>query len=350
MIEPQVLNTILDAAVAAPSPDNNQPWLFQIDGDRISVFMDTRRSLPSDESSMFDLTAIGAAVENMVIAAAHHGYIATPVWQSFDGDHPSCDSAVVEIQMTPGATPDPLYPFISERCTCRKPYDSQPLASELCQQLEESVLQFSDVQVDWITSKQDKASFGKLVAKTDSLRFRHRPFHEELFRQLRFSTHEAETTNDGLDIRTLELPFGVATGLRCLRSWSIMQTLHTLRLTPLLTMPSSQAVRASGAIAFLSVPTKSSEAFFRGGRAIERFWLKGAEMGLSMHPLGSPPIFLLQEQPKPNFQTTIDSARHGLAKLLPNLGQRILQLAFRVGNSAPPSERSQRLPSDARQC
>ena len=341
----EIHHAMLEAAILAPSPDNNQPWLFRIADDSIWVYMDPGRSLPSDEKSMFDMTAIGAAVENAIIAASHHGYLAEPVWQGFDGEQTSSDQPIVEIRLQPdAATPDPLQAVISNRCTCRKPYSADPLQANLLRQLEKSITSIPGVQVDWLTSGQDKAKFGKLIARTDSLRFRHRPFHDELFRQLRFTSHEAESSMDGLDVRTLDLPFGVAAVLRCLRSWNIMRVIHGLRLTPLLTAPSAGAVRKSGAIAVVSVPAASTKEFFHGGRAIERLWLAGAALDLSMHPLGSLPIFLLQSQPKPAFQPVIERTRRGIAELLPNLGNRVIQLALRVGFSDPPSERSRRRP------
>src|SRR5690606_14497229 len=146
--------------------------------------------------------------------------------------------------------------------------------------------------VHWLTRSSEKARFGSLVASTDALRFKTRDFHEELFHQLRFRPEEVETTRDGLDVRTLELPPGVTTLLRMLRSWKMMQAVHALRLTPLLTHASQTAVKRSGAIAVVSVPEASTEQFFTGGRAIQRLWLAATLHQLSMHPLGSLPIFL----------------------------------------------------------
>jgi hypothetical protein len=125
-----------------------------------------------------------------------------------------------------------------------------------------------------------------------------------------------------------------------------MNIVHQFRMTSLLTIPSMVSVQQSGAIAILSVPAPTKEAFFTGGRAIERFWLAGASLGLSMHPLGSLPIFLLQPDPRPDFRSSIELARQGVHKLFPHLGQRVIQLGMRVGFSAPPSERSRRRTPD----
>ena len=335
-----VFTAMIEAATAAPSPDNNQPWRFQAENNRLLVFLDPARSLPSDEQSMFDLTAIGAAVENAVIAAAEHQSAAEVTWLGMSED---AKDPLVEIKLRPGGTPNPLFSAIPHRCTCRKPYSRQPLDQRQFDSLNKSVEPFPDAQLNWIAAPGEKSRFGSLIAQTDSLRFRTRPFHEELFRQLRFTPQEAESTRDGLDVRTLELPPGVATLLRMLRSWKRMSAVHALKLTPLLTMPSKTAVKNSAAIAVVSVPTASPETFLVGGRAIERLWLTAAKEGLSMHPLGSLPIFLLQSNPKPEFRQAIDNARQGIAELLPATSERAIQLAFRIGISPPPSQRSLRL-------
>lgn len=333
---------MVEAAILAPSPDNNQPWKFRATESGLQVYMDTGRSLPSDQSSMFDLTSIGAAVENAIIAASQHGYRAEPVWQGFDGDHPSSDQSIVELRLDSGADPDPLFASIPNRCTCRKPYSSEPLSTSVLQQLTESISRFESVQIDWITEAANKKRFGKLIASTDSLRFRTQAFHEELYRQLRFKRSEVESTRDGLDVRTLELPPGVTTMLRLLKYWRVMQMVHSLRMTPLLTMPSKVAVERSGAIAVISVPNASTADFLAGGRAIQRLWLQANSSGLSMHPLGSLPIFLLQSNPDPAFTRVIEHARLGVAELLPSATNRVIQLAFRVGLSDPPTVRSLR--------
>ncbi|WP_220498455.1 hypothetical protein [Stieleria mannarensis] len=335
-----VQESMVQAAILAPSPDNNQPWKFKFSDQGVDVFLDPSRSLPSDEASMFDLTAIGAAVENAILGAAEYGCISEITCRDLDDATLQGQLPVASITIRPGGVPDPLFDAIESRCTCRKPYASGPLDTEVIEALNHSISSLPSVQVDWITSAAEKKQFGKLIAMTDSLRFRTEAFHAELFRQLRFKPSEVQATRDGLDVRTLELPFGVTTMLRTLKSWTVMQLVHRLRLTPLLTGPSKIAVQKSGAVAVVSVPAASTENFLIGGRAIQRIWLKAAQAGLSMHPLGSLPIFLLQSQPNPAFEKTIEIARRETSNLVPELGNRVIQLAFRVGKSGPPTERS----------
>ncbi|WP_157609899.1 nitroreductase family protein [Roseimaritima ulvae] len=337
-----VQHDIIKAAAAAPSPDNNQPWKFVCQEDSIQVFFDKTRKLESDVDYMFDMTGIGGAVENAIIAASHHDLVAEPVWLG-NVEKPDLKLPVVELKLTSGGSPDPLNSVVEERCTCRKPYSKQPLETAILDSLEAAAVgRFPQAQIDWITDPRAKQRFGNVVAAMDSVRFRIPECHRELYKQLRFSRNEVEQTRDGLDVRTLELPPGVATMLKGLRSWEAMQAVHRLRLTPLLTIPSKVAVQKSAAIAVVSISTASIESYMHGGRAIERLWLAATALDLSMHPLGSPAIFLPQAKERPQFRSLIERSQQETFELLPRLGNRTMQLAFRVGRSKPPTARSLR--------
>lgn len=69
------LRYLLRFAILAPSRRNAQPWLFEIEGDEVRVHVDGRRALPAADPRGREATiACGAALENLRIAAAHHGH------------------------------------------------------------------------------------------------------------------------------------------------------------------------------------------------------------------------------------------------------------------------------------
>ena len=65
---------LIEAAIAAPSADNNQPWKFKSGENWIAVYWDLSKKLPSDVDGMFDLMALGAAIENIVVKLQSLGY------------------------------------------------------------------------------------------------------------------------------------------------------------------------------------------------------------------------------------------------------------------------------------
>jgi nitroreductase len=69
------LRFFLRWAVLAPSRHNAQPWLFEIDGEELRLFVDPRRALrAADPHGREAVIACGAALENLRLAAVHHGH------------------------------------------------------------------------------------------------------------------------------------------------------------------------------------------------------------------------------------------------------------------------------------
>jgi hypothetical protein len=341
---------IVNAAILAPSPDNNQPWRFVSNRDRLEVYLDPGRALPSDVNSMFDLLGLGAAVENARIAASQLGY-ETRV--EYIGWHaPTTSQPAATLTFSPGGAPDPLSEHLATRCTCRKLYSTGPVSEKSLAAMADAARQFPEVRVDWVTDRPRIRALARLAAATDRIRFEYEPFHNELFRQLRFSAAEAEQTRDGLDLRTLELPPGAGFLLRQLRPWPRMKWLHRLGLGRLLTVPSLLSVRSSGALGVLSVAEPTSGQFLCGGRGFQRLWLAAQAEGLALQPLGSVSIFfahlkLLQGRKlSPRHKEMLARLTGRFETVVPESGGRFLLLLFRLGHAPRPKFCSLRRPAE----
>lgn len=379
------LRRLVEAAILAPTPDNNQPWLFAVRGKTLAVYLDPARTLPSDVHSMFDLVGIGAAIENAVIAARHVGLKAEvslaeveraralpdalPAPYSPPQDKPGGSLAqgssgtpaqpdplrprpVAVLKFLAGARPDPLYPFLATRCTNRKLYSAIPIPQEVLGRIGAAAASFAEVQLHWMTDRPQIGRLAALVAVGDRFRLQYPPFHNEIYRQVRFTAEQAERTRDGLDLRTLALPPGTGLVLRFLRPWSRMQWIHRLRLTALLTLPSMLSVRRSGALGAISVPAPAAAHYVSAGRALERLWLAATAEGLSLQPLGSLPIFLAQWEQLAGRNLSASHQRlalqlsHKLRQSIAGLGGRTLVMLFRTGYAPSPHFRSLRRPPE----
>jgi hypothetical protein len=339
---------LVRAAILAPTPDNNQPWLFGSEGEELLVYLDPRRTLPSDVNSMFDLLGLGAAIENVRLAASRQGY-ATSV-----DDSPNADEGrdgpklVARLSFGPGGEPDPLVEQLESRCTCRKLYSTQPLGEGCTQRLSDAAGEFSEVQLDWITDRPRIRSLAGLLASSDRVRFEYEPFHNEIFRQLRFTVEEAERTRDGLDLRTLELPPGAGLMLGLLKPWNRMKWLHRLGVGRMLTVPSAVSVCKSSAIGVLSLGEPSPGGFLRAGQVFQRIWLAAEAEKLSFQPLGSLAIFFAHVQQLDGkklgsrHQERIARLISRFGGLVPSAQERCIQMLFRVGKSARPNINSLR--------
>jgi hypothetical protein len=344
---------LVQAAVLAPSPDNNQPWRFEPRGDELRVYADPTRAIPSDVQGMFDLLGIGAAIENMCIAAREQGFEPNVSLSSDETtrDAPNEPALVATLTFEPGEARDPLFPQLASRCTNRKLYAKNSPSDAVLERLAEAGGAFDEIHIDWIRDRVRIDAMARLIAATDLIRFEYEPFHRELFRQLRFSVNEAEQARDGLDLRTLELPPGVGVALRGLRSWSVMKWLHRSGLGRLLTVPSGVGIRRSGALGVISASEACARCFVDGGRAFERLWLQADKEGLALQPLGSPSIFFAHLEVLEGKKLTDKHKRQvgkqliRLHELVPPTRGRAVLIAFRLGESSRPKYRSLRRPA-----
>jgi len=336
VLRDESLKDVLAAGVAAPSPDNNQPWRFRWRQDTLTIFLDRGQALPSDVCHMFDLMSAAAVIENITLAASKHGLNTTiePIWNPDDSSN---FPGVAQMQFSPGAGPDPLAESIPARCTNRLLYSTKPLSDEHWERLKESAAAFPDVHLHIIAGGLQLKAMARLVMLADRFRFEYRAFHAEIFRQLRFTAAEAERTRDGLDFRTLALPPGSKALIKALRSWKLMSQLNRLGLSRALTWPSYGSVVRSGGVILLSVPDFTFANILAAGRAFERLWLTATHLGVALHPLGSLPIFIAHEEVLDGVKLT--PPHRQLARRLagslrqwePGLNGRVLMMVARLG-------------------
>jgi hypothetical protein len=318
---------------------------------------DRQQALPSDVRSMFDLTAVGAAIENMVIAARCAGI--EPLVEYLLDEHSGPDErdsraqscrVIARVRWTSGvkADGDELSSMLTERHTNRAAFSRQPIATSTLEELTAEVSRYVASRVHWTTDRAEIRQFAWLIGKSDRLRFEREAFHRELFKQLRMSRVDAERTRDGLDLRTLGLPPGGRILLGAIRNWKFLQAMNHFGASRCLSLPSVLSVIQSGAVGCLSLNGFDERSIVEGGRAFQRLWLRATALGLQLHPLGSLPIFLAHSEQLEGRELT--ASQRNLAQelkkrfstIVPPASGRVLQIAFRIGHAPPAKHRSLR--------
>lgn len=283
---------LAEAGAMAPSADNMQPWTILHHRGALHLFHDRSRSGSAlDKEEMIPQVALGMCLENMLIRAKAMGL------------YPTCDLFPVEDDATLVAVVRPgdarsgavdggdiaLARQIAARHTDRKHGDGSPLPKGIVDQLDQAVARIPGARLHVLTDRGSIEAIAKICGAADRLRIMNEHGHEEFFnKQLRWTHEEAVHAGDGLDIETLELTASERVGLRMAASPLAMSAIRGIGGGKALEKISAKAVRATSAVALLTVPAVNRRHCLDGGRAAERLWLKATELGVSVHPLSAP--------------------------------------------------------------
>jgi nitroreductase len=177
---PPPLESLVDYARLAPSTRNTQPWSFAVRGDEIQVFVDRDRWLRVADPDQRELyLSAGCALENLLVAGAHHGYKARV---SYVEDDRADGLAAVARFETGGRDEDrrvPLFGAIGKRQTNRRPYRARPLTRDVMAGLYAAVHD-EDVQLWLFTDAATSGRVGQLLGLAERTQYADPAYRAEL--------------------------------------------------------------------------------------------------------------------------------------------------------------------------
>ena len=342
---------LVSSAILAPSGGNCQPWRFVWSGEgRLRCLHDVARSASFlDFEHRAAYLALGAAVENVVIAAADIGLEAAVVpFPGPDLEH-VCDVAFAPRERSAGAG-HWLAPFIPVRATNRRLGVRRPLAPEEIAKLHEA-LDDPAAELQVLTEAEPLDEMGLVLGAGDRFRFFDERLYREMIVEMRWNSRQAEETRDGIDIATLELGEVDEAGLRLLSSWPVVRFLRSMGIGGALEDLSRRAVQSASALALVTYGGTSPLDYFLGGRAVERLWLTATALGLAVQPMSSLPFLFARLERgdgfEPGEQGVLRGLRERYARLF-RVGPRQAEiLLFRLARVDGPTVRSLRRPVEA---
>jgi hypothetical protein len=341
-----LLTTLIESACLAPSVDNCQPWRFVCFDDSIAVFLDRERAeFFGDHGFAASYATIGAAVENMRIAASHFGLNATVTcFTTEDADH------VATVKFSDGpVAPDPLYPALPLRCTNRKKYLDGPLSRHQREALNRSA-EMSGAKLYLFEEHSAIKALFRLAAEVDGIIFDHRPLHANLFRWIRWNNAEKSKTCDGMPIGSLEIDPFQKLFFRVISSFGVLKFFNLFRTNRLIGQLNSSLLLKSSALGLIVMENCSNVDYLNGGRCMERVWLTASSLGLAFQPFGGLPFLLTrilragEEGFSSNQYLKLQAIYRSLQEHAPVKPGNGLVILFRIGTATGPSERSIRRP------
>jgi molybdopterin/thiamine biosynthesis adenylyltransferase/nitroreductase len=292
-IEPseQVIQDLVNAACAAPSTGNDQPWKWLYHQGTLYLFHDEHRSFSfGDFRKIASYISFGAAYENLNIHALKQGL--EPYFKFVGGPD---QKLVAAIRFRPVENKslaqrlEPLDKAIFKRSTNRNQAPKTNIQPDVYHKLTDFAESIPGAKLEVFTDEATLGQFAEIIGFCDRVRLLSKEGHYDfVHHEMRWTSEEAEKTRDGIDIKTLGLSNSQMAALGVIKSEQVISTINDLGGGKALDMLAKRTVSAASALCVLTLPKYELKSFFEGGRAMERFWLAATDLGLAVHPLISP--------------------------------------------------------------
>ena len=274
------LEDVLVAAHSAPSADNSQPWIFELEGDVLHLCWGGAAGAgPFGADSPATLLAIGGVIENLHAAAEHYGLGVDAIPVGTDGRARGVYFSAVFSESIEGGLSTDVCPVLL-RHTNRFPFRSVVL-SDLERELLSSGRE-GPARFEVFYRPLALREIARVVAAASRIRFRTREIHEWLASCLRYSPEQI-ARGDGLDIHALDLPPGGKGFLRLTSDWKLMQWLNRCGAYRVMAGVEASAIARGPTIAALIAP-RDQDACIAAGRLMCRVWTALNSRGVAVHP------------------------------------------------------------------
>lgn len=295
--------TLLGAAVRAPSGDNTQPWRFVIEPTelRISLYVDeTRDPSPMNASQCMSRLAVGAALENMLLAADGKGWTV--------GLESPSDDALTVLRVTDFRPSDSaIAPTILNRVTNRRHYDGRTIPQELIDQLQRASPGMDGIRVLWIHDRPRLDQLASVIGRADGLMLSEPSMRRAFLTNVRFDLPPKAEADEYLPLASLELSFADRTALRYLShipDWVLRLGWARRKFAA----AARRLVQSASGLCVIVAGDESPQSDLLVGRVVERTWLALTANGLAVQPMMS--VAIME-----------NVLRHGSPKLLRSLGR-----------------------------
>lgn len=340
---PPEFEPLLAAAVRAPSGDNTQPWRFAIDPDGAVEFAvdEARDPSPMNAGQRMARIAIGAAVENLVRAAAARGW---------DARVEGGGLRVVLSRGTGDATnADAVARSLAARVTNRRVYENRPVPPELLARLAAETPPLDSVVTRWVVGGDRLAPLSAVIGKADATMFGEPTMRKAFLSKVRLDLPPDAVADDGLPLASLEASRSDRLALRMMPKMPNWLLKYSGALG-VFAKKARQLVSSASGLCLVVAPDRTPETDLLVGRAMQRAWLALGDAGLAAQPMMSIPVLEnVLESGAPAVVAAV--GREKVEGILAEFRSLVPELAggrpgwlMRFGYAPPPTGRTGRLP------
>lgn len=345
---PEPWEKIIDAAIHAPSGDNCQPWEFEMDKNSLLLHL-----LPDRDNSLYSwgqrasLIALGAAIENMVVAGNKLGF-SFSVNLFPDSSKPRIIARLTAVPARP--QDEPLYDSILKRCTNRKPYGQDPLLENQKKYLLASPIEVGGSRIYLTETKNDVEILAKAASVNEKILFENFEMHKFFYDHIIWTAEEELQKRMGFYVKTLEVPGYAMPSFKLAKNWKILKFLNLTGFSNIIAKTNFKTYGSCSNIGAIIIPDNSEKSYISAGRLFQRVWLKTTKEELSLQPLTG--ICLLMQKILSGSATELSQIHQNLVREnyqiiseRVNAGKETVALLFRIGTGPHPSARTLRLPA-----
>ena len=338
---PRGVRLLIQAAQAAPSADNMQPWRFQWSNGELGLT--SGGGAASDPVFAGDRhcerLTMGAVIENLMQAAAAIGldvhWALKPEGPRYLKGRIANAAASTAVLATVHQLP------LFARHTNRLGYRRGEVPASVVESI--AALSEGDCRLAAYTDAGSIAAYSRLVETASGLRFRIPELHAWFSAALRFTPRDV-AAGTGLDVATIDLPPGGRLLLHLIRDWKRLARLNHLGAYRLLAHVEARKLRDSALLVAVLGP-EDAPAQIAAGRLMERTWIRLNAAGLAVQPFYAVTDMLRRyERGRIPAHLRRDALQlnGGIKQLLPP-GE-TLHMLLRAGIPGKPPGRARRLP------
>jgi len=276
---------IIEAAIAAPSGGNTQPWHLVFDGGNLLLIHELYYSQSFlDFKNLGSYLAFGAMIENISVTSSHLGYHLK--YRYFPNPTDSRIVAVCNFETKSAEPNELLMNALSKRMTNRKIGKRVELDESLKHTLESLSESNKPARLHLETDPEKMAELAEILSTAEMLLLLHPQGHQDIFnKELRFSEKEVLETRDGLDVATLNMSKAEILALKIASSRKAIEWVERIGGGEAFKKNTKKAIAASGGVGIVSMPFYSEESYCSAGEFVQKIWHAITLAGYSFQPV-----------------------------------------------------------------
>ena len=342
-----IVEQILDTARWAPSGDNMQTWQFEVTSDDSFIVWgtDTREHCVYDADGHSSHLAHGILLETIEISASQFG---KKLDVNYDLDDETNIKLSIKLIDDDTISPSPLLNYIKVRCVQRRSMGTRKLSTSEKEELESSLPQ--GFTVNWFESFDERMKLAKLNFCNAKTRL---TMEEAYYTHKEIIDWNKQFSEDKIPEQALGVNWATARLMQWMfKKWERVDFINKYlggTIAPRIQLDFIPSLKSAAhfAISADKAPQNIRE-YIEAGKAIQRFWLTSAKLGLGFQPEQTPVIFSKYLRNNITFtqsKTVIKNAKKGKG-MFDRLFSKSEDVVFlgRVGRSQLPESRSIRKP------